>query len=264
MSSLLDEAPALWRALTIELEHWQQQFGGVPLWWRDDDAHTYTPALDRLLKINRQQYSSTLALAVIPAGATNTLARRLQSEANCWVLQHGYRHKNFAPSTRKKCELDEDRPLAVIAKELQSGATYLAGLLGDQFLPVLVPPWNRMRSDLVVHLPAWGYWGWSGLGPASAVPGLKVANVHIDIINWRTRQFAGTGQVLGQWLRVLQQQRAATTPDELPTAIGLMTHHLAHDDKCWLFLNTFLPWIEEQVTVRWQSPMALFSPNRRL
>ena len=58
-------------------------------------------------------------------------------------------------------------------------------------------------------------------------------NTHIDIIDWRTRRFAGAEAVLGAFARALAAVRAGT--DE---PLGVLSHHLAMDEAAWDFLNS--------------------------
>ena len=65
-----------WTDLTRELDRWADSGRPATFWWRDDDALTVTPALDRLLGLARD-HQAPLALAVVPAGATAALAASL-------------------------------------------------------------------------------------------------------------------------------------------------------------------------------------------
>ena len=65
-----------WEALDQELAYWRAAGRTAELWWRDDDAADTGPELDRLLALHRQS-ATPLALAVVPARATPTLAERL-------------------------------------------------------------------------------------------------------------------------------------------------------------------------------------------
>src|SRR6185503_10324812 len=89
-------------------------------WWRDDDAETVTPALDRLLLL-AGRHGLPLALAVVPKRATEDLANRLASEPNVGVLQHGWGHHNHAPAGERKMELGDHRPLGEVVWELRTG-----------------------------------------------------------------------------------------------------------------------------------------------
>ena len=143
-----------WPAVEQELVLWQAAGRKPVLWWRDDDAADATPALDRLLDLQRA-HDQPLALAVVPAGATPALAARLAQAPRVDLLQHGYAHTNHAPPGDKKAELGAHRPAMFVLGELGTGRLALERLFGRRVLPVLVPPWNRIAPALVpaMHAP---------------------------------------------------------------------------------------------------------------
>jgi hypothetical protein len=58
-------------------------------------------------------------------------------------------------------------------------------------------------------------------------------NTHIDLIDWRTRRFAGAEAVLGAFSRALVAARESQEP------LGVLSHHLAMDEAGWDFLSSF-------------------------
>ena len=238
-----------WHRLERELEHWQRLSRRPTLWWRDDDAQHDSPALRRLCELSRA-FSIPLALAVIPQGADKTLVPLFEQTDGLYALQHGYSHQNHAAADQRKCELGDDRPMALILDELQRGMQQLQALLGDRFAPVLVPPWNRLSDSLIANLSAQGFSGLSTLGPRQAKQhcGLKLNHVHVDLINWRSRNFAGEEVVLEQLISHLQLRRSCQ--GDTDEATGLMTHHLAHDEACWEFCQRLFSRLSSG-SVRW-------------
>src|SRR4051812_31046215 len=199
-----------WPAVEQELARWRETGRTPALWWRDDDAADATPALDRLITL-QQTHGVPLALAVVPAGATEALAERLAKAPGIDPLQHGYAHTNHAPvSERKKEELGPHRPAMVVLGELGTGWMALERLFGARTLPVLVPPWNRIAPGLVPALPEIGYRGLSTFGirrRVSPVSGLVQVNTHVDLIDWQARRFAGIEVVLGAFAQALASSR---------------------------------------------------------
>lgn len=210
----------------------------VRLWWRDDDACEATPALERLLALGRR-LGLPLALAVVPAGATAALGRRLAVENAVDVLQHGYAHVNHATPSEKKIELGPHRPAMLVLGELGTGWLALERLFGSgaasRLLPVLVPPWNRIAPGLLPPLPEIGFTGLSTFGIARRerpVPGLRQVNTHLDLIDWKgSRAFAGEPAALAGLVGALQQCSDAGQP------VGILSHHLAMDEAAWDFLE---------------------------
>ena len=170
-----------WTLFDDEVARWRDAGHEAELWWRDDDAVDVGPALDRLLQVHRET-TAPLALAVVPAQATATLAARLADEPMIDVLQHGYAHVNHAGPTEKKMELGLQRPAMVVLGDLGTGWMALERLFGPKALPVLVPPWNRIAPPLVPTLPEIGFRGLSTFGVrkrADPVRGLRQINTHV-------------------------------------------------------------------------------------
>ena len=109
-----------WAALDDELARWRDVGRDAVLWWRDDDAAEMTPALDRLLELQRAT-SAPLSLAVVPARATEALAQRLVHEPGIDLLQHGYAHVNHGGAGEKKMELGLQRPAMIVLGDLGTG-----------------------------------------------------------------------------------------------------------------------------------------------
>src|SRR5438105_4520578 len=106
-----------WTIVEQEIARWQEAAREPALWWRDDDAADATPALDRLLDVQRAQHVP-LGLAIVPANATAALAGRLARTPEIDLLQHGYAHTNHAPPGDKKIELGSHRPAMFVLGEL--------------------------------------------------------------------------------------------------------------------------------------------------
>ncbi|MBN9087383.1 MAG: polysaccharide deacetylase family protein [Reyranella sp.] len=224
-----------WSAVEQELARWRDAGREAVLWWRDDDVAEATPALDRLLDLQRA-HDVPLALAVVPATATAALATRLGAAQGIDLLQHGYAHTNHAPAADKKEELGAHRPAMVVLGELGTGRMALERLFGPRALPVLVPPWNRIAPGLVPALPEIGYRGLSTFGArkrVSPVSGLLQVNTHIDLIDWKARRFAGAEALLAAFAQALDAARTTGEP------VGLLSHHLAMDEAAWSFLQSF-------------------------
>lgn len=246
-----------WEALEEELGHWARGNRQAAFWWRDDDAVVPGPGLVRLLDLAAAQ-ESPLALAVIPAGTGVALSRELAERGqDCAVLQHGLAHENLAPAGAKKCELVD---LPGQAEALATARLRLAELFGGRFLPVLVPPWNRIHERLVPRLGACGFSGLSTFMPRAqpeAAPGLRRVNCHVDLMRWRPeRRFAGEAETLEQICRQLSGRRSAVLDPAEPC--GILTHHLVHDSACWAFLARLLETLKRHAGACMLSVPAVF------
>ncbi|RMD64995.1 MAG: hypothetical protein D6826_01140 [Alphaproteobacteria bacterium] len=257
-----------WDDLCRELDAWADAGQAASLWWRDDDATRPTPALARLLAI-AAAHDAPVAVAVIPATATVALAQRLNAAGNARIriLQHGFAHRNHAPAHARKCELGDHRPVATVAAELARGHMRMDDLFGaGAWLPVLVPPWNRIAPAVVAVLPELGFCGLSTCGPRPqedaasnpATPGLVHVNTHVDILRWtRPRGFVGVADALERLVAHLRARRAGSVDAAEPT--GLLTHHLAHDAAAWTFLERLIMLLTHHPGARLIDPVAAFA-----
>lgn len=244
--------------LDRELDRWRALGRVATLWWRDDDAVERTPALDRLAAL-AVRHRVPVALAVIPAALESALAL----PAGASVLQHGYAHRNHAPAGAKTRELGA-RPLAEVMRDLADGQARLRAAFGAAFLPVVVPPWNRIDDDVVAALPAAGFAGLSTFGPraaASPVPGLVCCNAHVDPVAWRAgRGFAGAGRCLRDLVAHLADRREGRADAGEPT--GYLTHHLVHGDDAWAFTEALLARSVAHGSARWLAAAEAFTCGR--
>lgn len=239
-----------WAALRSELDAWSEAGLTATLWWRDDDAVAATAALDRLIATAA---GLPLGLAVIPAGAQEPLARRIEGVASIAVLQHGYSHANNATAQQKKCEFPAGRDAARGLDELRRGWERLAQLFGGRARPLLVPPWNRIDPMLATRLPEIGIAALSTYGRRRDSTGprnLLMVNTHVDIIDWHGGGgFLGREGCLSPMVGHLRDRRAGHTDPQETT--GLLTHHLVHDEAGWDFLAELVRHTAGHPAVRW-------------
>lgn len=244
-----------WDALDAELDRWTSAGSVATFWWRDDDAQAPTPALSRLLELS-ESHRVPLGLAVIPATAGAALSGALSPNAMTDVLQHGFAHANHAPSNEKKAEHGAHRPVSVMIAEIGDGTRRLRAVFDGRFLPLLVPPWNRVSESLVPMLPSLGLIGLSAFAPrssASPAPGLKQVNTHVDLIDWRGgRGFKGAARIAEEIAAHLSSRRRSEVDAREPT--GILSHHLAHDEGCWKFLEQLFTHTRAGENVRWLTP----------
>lgn len=223
---------APWQALAAELARWREA-GRMPRFWlRDDDAVEPTESLDRLVGLTRT-FDVPLALAVIPAHTGEPLAQYLSRERHVVVAVHGWSHANHAPEGAKKQELGPHRAAEQVCAELAGGLAVLARLHGPKALPVLVPPWNRIDKGLIARLPELGFTGLSVFGKPFAAP-VAVINSTLDIIDWHATRGCRDHDTL---VREIMAQLGAAFDDPDAPPIGVLTHHLVHDDQAWTFLE---------------------------
>jgi len=251
-----------WTELKLELDRWSEAGKTATFWWRDDDAIDETPQL-RTLDALSTEMKVPVSLAVIPAHLQNSLANYLQQRDNFIAVQHGYSHSSYAAQGAKNIELGGKRSTDEIRSELASGQLRLRSVLGEQFLSVMVPPWNRIDSRIVLSLVSAGFSGVSTMWARQAaypIKGLLQVNAHFDPINWRhDRGFIGDASAIEQILRHLSARRIENGDISEPT--GILTHHLVQSDEVWQFCRKLFAMLNRHPAVHWLDAREIWSAN---
>ena len=248
-------APSLcqqaWNWLDTELNRWQQAGLIADFWWRDDDAVSPGKELEQLLDLSNR-LELPVSLAVIPAALESRLAPRLADATRISVLQHGYAHRNHARKGELKLEIGGTRPAPELLDDLAAGRDRLADCFGDQFIPVLVPPWNRIDADLLVSLPGIGIRGLSTMkarGDRFPAPGLLQVNAHLDPIAWRQDGgFVGHYPAIAVLIQHLVARRLGYRDRGEPS--GILTHHLVQNAATWRFVEDLFERIRRHTAAR--------------
>jgi len=241
-----------WARLQRELDIWGESGKSATLWWRDDDAVEETPQLQELDVLSREM-KIPVAIAVIPARLRNSLPLFLHARDNFIVMQHGYSHSSYAAKGAKKIELGGERSTDEIETELSSGRQQLGAAFGEQFIPVLVPPWNRIEPRIYAALVSAGFSGVSTMWArhcAHPVKGLLQVNTHLDPINWRQgRGFVGETIAVEQIYRHLSLRRLQG--GDIMEPGGILTHHLSQNEQVWSFCRKLFEMLNRHPAVQW-------------
>ncbi len=225
---------AAWGPVAVELDRARAAGQTVRFWLRDDDAVDVTPALERLILLC-SAVSMPVLLAVIPAGATSDLGTWVGDHPAVTPCQHGYAHVDHASDGARACELGGARSLDVVGDELRAGRVRMKQLFGARLSDCLVPPWNRIDAGLIARLPALGFDRLSVFGQPGEPDGIGRLNADLDIIDWRHGRVGRSSEdVAGKLVGLISASR------QHGRAIGLLTHHLAHDDVAWAVLEAAL------------------------
>ncbi len=250
-----------WQTLNNELDTWAANNKIADLWWRDDDAVDVGSKLDKLISVTE---TTGLLLAVIPAPATPELARAVNAVSHVVAAQHGYAHKNHAERGKGlgAWELGLHRGEQVVLDELDVGRVRLETLFEDNFIPVIVPPWNRIDAALLEPLAVRGFGGVSGFGPRDTnlqSNSFSVVNSHCDPIRWKTgAMFKGEEKTINQLVEHLYARRTGSVDATEPT--GYLTHHIDMSDDSWAFSAQLVQHINDHPAASWcQDVAALFS-----
>jgi len=247
--------------LVRELDRWEALGRRATLWLRDDDACRDSPPLRRLLAL-AGEHDVPVAIAAIPAAVDATLDAAIAQCGRATLVQHGYAHRNHAPPGERSAEFGPGRHLHVRLDELRRGRERLAHAFGARFVPVLVPPWNRLADDVLPHLPGARFVALSRFGPRAASEAaacLPQTNAHVDPIAWRRdRQFVGTDAAVERLTAHLRARRERACDADEPT--GLLTHHLAFGDAAWRFVDDLLALTRRHPAVAWLDVAQAFAP----
>ena len=238
---------------------------GVPvrMWWRDDDLVANSRGFDALIGLART-FRAPLLVAIIPGLASEALD---VSEADPDLIdfcQHGWRHINHQPLGGGKSEFGAGRDPEAVEAEIAAGQVALARLLGDRSRPIFVPPWNAFDERHLDIVRARGFTGLSTFGPrprAFAVDGLRLANTHLDILQWEApggpRPVPFDDACL-RLARIVREQREKPEADAEP--IGILSHHRAMREESWSLLEGLLSAFAGVPGVSWLTPSQVFAP----
>lgn len=179
--------------------------------------------------------------------------RALRAFPEAVVLQHGIAYADFAPAGAKKIELGGKADRARLQRDLVGGRQRLQAAFPDQFLPVLVPPWNRIDPDVEAMLPQLGFAAISSFRGrrAPAVDGLLRIDADIDVVDWQKRRLLSPDE--------LDRELSALGRDRGSSAMGILAHHAALGPAA---VRAFCAWIatlEDRFPLAWLDPRALLA-----
>jgi hypothetical protein len=238
-----------WLRLGAELARWRKARRTPLLWWRDDDAFEPSTQLRRLVG-HAERAGVPLSLSVIPALLSPELCAWVNRYPSVTVLQHGIDHTD-AGGAEEPTQFDPRQPPHAVAQRLGHGWSALAGF--HRRIPVYVPPWNALTPNVTAAAAMVGLESISAWG---APAGEGRIDAHIELMRWGgSPRFAGRGRVLNRLRRALKRRRLQQRWDE---PIGLLTHHLVHDDAAWRFLAALLGFEPLKRTARWPGADVLF------
>lgn len=250
------------RPLLEELDKWAEEGLTATFWWRDDDAIEATPELDRLIEESTQA-QAPLLLAVIPLKARSSLKDTLYKNEHIVIAQHGYAHINHAPRGQGlgAWEIGLHRGEHVVMDDLAKGFQILLSMFEDRFIPVVVPPWNRIDSGIFKPMADFGYLGVSAFGslPSNEEDNdLIQVNCHCDPIKWKGgARFTGEEKSIAMICEHLKLRR--TNKIQLNESTGLLTHHLDMDEPSWLFVHQLGKMLKAHPAAQWCDPKTLFN-----
>ncbi|WP_421855035.1 polysaccharide deacetylase family protein [Oricola sp.] len=251
---MTDRLDTYWNDLDAELATWAAAGQTVRLWLRDDDAVASTDALRRLIGFARQHEIAVL-LAVIPDLMRDDLVAPVAATPHIDVAVHGLSHASHAREGEKKIELGGTVDPEDLLARLATARNRLHQSFGTRATNILVPPWNRIEPSVSARAGTAGFAAISGFGWMPGEIDMPWLNTHVDIIDWRgTRGGKPVGTIAEETLAALKRAREA---DFAP--VGILAHHLVHDEAAWLALDQLAKWAARHQVVSWNSARSLLA-----
>jgi peptidoglycan/xylan/chitin deacetylase (PgdA/CDA1 family) len=251
----------VWQHVRRELDRWSDQGLKAKIWVRDDDACEISDQLMRLRSL-ADRHGINIGLAVIPGMIRDDLVEALPGMQNSFhPMCHGWVHANYGQPGRPE-EFGDGRPLSALRHDAEQAFKAFSGYFGSENV-IFVPPFGRVTDALVNDLPRIGFSGLS-VGPGliertmvrlnlrfpwttsiklpvatiatrSSVPRL---DVQVDVIDWGRRTARDRSTVAAELVANLYLRRKGLLPCDHP--VGLLTHHLAHDEPIWQLCDEVL------------------------
>jgi hypothetical protein len=196
------------------------------------------------------RYDIRIGLAAIPGKILPGLTHFLDHHTRqFYPMCHGWKHINHSRGN-KPGEFGPDRPLSNMIKDAESALSLFSEHF-DSVKAIFVPPFNRVTPAVVKALPNIGFFGvslmpnylerkilqfgpqlaWSNLIKIPEFSGSPRMDVHLDMINWKTKTAPETKTIVDHLMRHLRGRRLGLMATDTP--IGLLTHHLVHNDAIW-------------------------------
>ncbi len=174
------------------------------------------------------------------------------------IVQHGFRHINYAQTGSLKYEFGEGRTLAQQQDDIRSGMAIMHGVFGKYFTPAFIPPYHGYAQGTLKIVQQLGFSVFSA-GKKTAFPGKTVLDLPARV-SLNKFQPDGAAQVL----RV--EEMLARFQQELGGGgmIGVVFHHrfikTSSDMRAMKVFSKFLARMRDDGEVR----LVIFSDLIRL
>lgn len=224
--------------LDHELDLWKHEGKTARIWWRDDDAVARTDALEALSALS-EGFNVPVLLAVIPRYLDASLVNFVNEKPNLSVGVHGYAHKDHSTPDQKKTELTLNLPartLEMVLGELEDAKKIIANKFGPRASQILVPPWNRIDTIIADQLKRADFKILSGFTQKALEADIKQLNCHLDLMHWKPeRKGKQSDEVIAELALRLREARGHGFKP-----IGILSHHLVHDEAAWNASKTLM------------------------
>ncbi len=188
------------------------------VFFRADDIGAPGRTFEKMIPLF-QNHALPLNLAVVPTWLTAPrwamLQRLCSTTPHLWNWhQHGWRHINHEPAGKKQ-EFGPARSREAKHKDLSRGQAGLQKILGEDFIPVFTPPWNRMDAESLESVKELGFKAISRSRHARPDTDLPDFQVNVDL---HTRTEIDPHEGMDAFLAELEESVASGN-------CGIMIHH---------------------------------------
>jgi hypothetical protein len=216
------------------------------IFFRADDVAIPSAKQDQLLQLFARQ-DTPLCAAIVPAWLNlsrwDTVCRQVHGKHHLFAWhQHGWNHRNHQSAGEKKQEFGPAATSQQKYRNIVRGRDKLVDIIGEHFLPVFTPPWNRLDQDTLHILKELGFRAISRYRSAkfASLPGLPDLPANVDL---HTRKEASADAGWQVFLSELDQALATGLA-------GLMIHHQRMNAAAFAFLDALLPSIRNHPGIR--------------
>ncbi len=243
------QVSALWldrsSRLTTEIAKIFERHPKATVFFRADDVAIPSAKQNRLLQLFAH-HDTPLCAAIVPAWINRSRWQNIVEQIDgkqglfAWH-QHGWNHLNHEASGKKQ-EFGPGADLEQKRRNIARGQQKLTEILGDYFLPIFTPPWNRTDQETMQILKDLGFLAISRYRAAKipTLTGLPDLAANVDL---HTRK--ETTAELGCQALLAELDYALATG-----LAGLMIHHQRMNDQAFAFLDWLLTDLSKRPGIR--------------
>lgn len=205
------------------------------IFFRADDIGVPSVAFNALCRIFKY-FEVPLALSVVPSWVNTNRANHLFQIASpsepLWSWhQHGWRHTNWEKDG-KKAEFGPSRTENQKWQDLWKGVNKMKEILGNAFVPVFTPPWNRITPDVPALLYKLGFKAISiDQKLITKQHNLKVFRIYLDL---HTRKISRPTSAFDTLIEDCNRLFTVREP------AGIMIHHNRMNINAFLFIANLI------------------------
>lgn len=206
---------------------------------RDDDFG-WDYARFRRLHALCAEYGFPLSAAAIPSECKPEETKPWCTQPFLEITAHGFAHENYQ-TEGKKGEFFTERNVMAAKVDLERTHALLSEQFGEVYFPLFIPPWNRIREEIVAELPKLGYLALSRFGVNKFSQPFPEFNSQVDLHTRKVGYYSSVAEILEDSQKAWQEQSEAE-----PRFVSLMLHHTKMDDFAFAQMEDLLKELRAQ------------------